>query len=187
MTSSTSSASRGARGLRNAALLSLALTLSACGGSALALGRSASDDIARVLGRSVRQIELPPSTVDDIASRAGAASGQVEGVASSLTTREAWTRTVASVGRVRAQHGEEISAIATSVACDSVRQARDLTNEDLAIAAVRRVAPHLAPPDLELVGRAALGIHSEMTEAAQHDREADISILLFCFGVSNAP
>lgn len=187
MASSTTSKNRTVCGLRTAALLSLALTISGCGGSTLALGRSASDDIARVLGRSVKQIELPPSAVDDIASRAGAGNGQVAGVASSLTSRESWKRAVSSVGKVRAEHGEEISEIATSVACDALREARDLTNEDLAIAAVRRVAPHLAPPDLQAAARAALGLHSEMTEAAQRDREADISVLLFCFGVMDTP
>lgn len=163
--------------------------LTACGGAAkgaVTLSQAAADDISRLVGKSVTQVDVPQSVLEDVASRAGIAASDVRIVADDVARQSSWDRLVTRAEVLGAQYSkhEDTIAVAAEVACTAFEQAQELPDPlDQAVS-----AQFVTPPPIEVVQEseaATRDLYAEMWATVTDDPHARAGVLLFCFAVTD--
>mgnify|MGYP001393488452 CR=1 FL=1 len=165
------------------------LVLGGCGGNVVRLPGQAVDDLSRIFGKTVPQLEVPPGVIDDIALDVGVAAGQVRGVADDVAGRTAWDRVMSRTRSL--QHPtlaqEDVAAVASDAACSAFREGRVLAWEDVVMAAVGHYGYEPEHQAVQGMAEAAGQILAEMDQAASEGAEARVAVLISCFALTSVP
>lgn len=166
--------------------------LAGCGGSArgaVSLGSGAAGDVARLLGVSVADLEVPPGVLDDVARVP----------ASHWTTSRSWRTTwrVRAAG-TRSRTGPRSCAASTSRTRTSSQWPRkrpapafeadrDPTLGDVNTAVVHRFGIMPTRVELQELVDATRDLHEGMGDAAAEGEHARASVLLYFYVFNDIP
>jgi hypothetical protein len=156
-------------------------------GGAVHLNPSSMDGLGQALGRSVDDVEIPQTTLDDLAARAEVPPGQVAETAQTAAEPEVVSRTAQTLDSHWGTAGEEVAKDATiSLACDALR-GEELTWDDYAMAIGEAYASGNPTYRMQQLNEAVVDLDADWRQAlAGQDREERVAVLLICFAFENS-